>query len=203
MPQSPKQMRASDADRQRIADVLAEAFADGRLTIAEHSERTDAVWAAKTVGDLEPLIADLSPTGLPGGVAGPATRAVVPLGRPLQSVHVFSSGEQTGDWLVPAQINAFSLFGGSKFDMREAAFSSLDVTLQVNVIFGDVDVFVPAGVTVIDETVKLFGSVDLKGLGTPDPNAPVIRIRGFVLFGDVDVRGAAYRTFGQRIGLSR
>ena len=203
MPQSPKQMRASDADRQRIADVLAEAFADGRLTIQEHSERTDAVWAAKTVGDLEPLIADLSAAGLPGQVAGPTSRTVARVGEPLQLVQVFSSSEHTGDWLVPSQINAFSLFGSSKIDMRQAAFTSLDVELQVNDIFGSVELFVPAGVTVIDETIKLFGSVEVKGLGQPAPDAPVVRIKGFVLFGSVQVKGGEYRTFGQRIGLSR
>ena len=196
-------MRASDADRHRIADLLAEAFADGRLTIAEHSERTDAVWAAKTVGDLEPLIADLSPTGLPGGVAGSTTRAVVPAARPLQVMHVFSSGEQTGDWLVPSHINAFALFGHPTFDMREAAFVSMDVALQVNAIFSTVELYVPAGVTVIDETVKFLGDVHMKGLGQPDPNAPVVRIKGFVLFGEVEIRGSEYRTFRQRIGLAR
>jgi len=196
-------MRASDSDRQRIADVLAQAYSDGRLTLAEHSERTDAVWGAKTIGDLEPLVADLSATGLPTPVAVETSRVVAPAGQPLRVVSVFSGSDQAGDWLVPSQINAFVLFGGSKLDMRQAAFPSLDVELQVNVGFGGVDLWVPPGVAVIDETIKLFGGVEMKGMGQPTPGAPVIRLKGFVLFGGVQVRGGEYKTFGQRLGFSR
>ena len=52
-------IRASDADRDRIADILRDALAEGRLDAEEHSERIDAVYRAKTVGELEPLVRDL------------------------------------------------------------------------------------------------------------------------------------------------
>jgi uncharacterized membrane protein len=52
-------LRLSDSDRQQALDVLAEHFAQGRLTRDELDERSDAVWSAKTQGDLSPLFADL------------------------------------------------------------------------------------------------------------------------------------------------
>ena len=52
-------MRASDRDRAVIETVLADAFAEGRLTRAEYDERADAVLASRTLGDLVPLVADL------------------------------------------------------------------------------------------------------------------------------------------------
>lgn len=55
-------MRASDRDRAVIETVLADAFAEGRLTRAEYDERSDAVLASRTLGELVPLVADL-PTG--------------------------------------------------------------------------------------------------------------------------------------------
>jgi hypothetical protein len=55
-------LRASDADREVIHSVLAEAFADGRLDRAEYDERSTSVLAARTLGELPPVVADLVPT---------------------------------------------------------------------------------------------------------------------------------------------
>ena len=65
-------MRASDRDRAVIEAVLADAFAEGRLTRAEYDERADAALASRTLGDLVPLVADL-----PVAVSTPATPSVV------------------------------------------------------------------------------------------------------------------------------
>jgi hypothetical protein len=54
-------LRASDADREVIHGVLAEAFADGRLDRAEYDERSTSVLAVRTLGELPPLVADLVP----------------------------------------------------------------------------------------------------------------------------------------------
>src|SRR5690606_9232574 len=56
-------MRASDADRQRTADILKAALVEGRLTAEEYSTRLDQAMAARTYGDLQRLTADL-PTGV-------------------------------------------------------------------------------------------------------------------------------------------
>jgi hypothetical protein len=75
-------MRASDAERERAADVLKAALAEGRLDWDEHRERLDAVMRSRTYGDLHALIVDLpvgpgpfpphggAPNALPGGAAG-------------------------------------------------------------------------------------------------------------------------------------
>jgi hypothetical protein len=62
-------MLASDLDRDRIAGVLNEAFAEGRLTAAEHGERIQAAYAARAWTELAPLTADL-----PGPDDGPTER---------------------------------------------------------------------------------------------------------------------------------
>jgi len=54
-------LRASDADREVIHGVLAEAFADGRLDRTEYDERSTSVLAARTLGELPPIVADLVP----------------------------------------------------------------------------------------------------------------------------------------------
>ena len=54
-------LRASDADRDVVHGVLAEAFADGRLDREEYDERSAAVLGARTLGELPPLVSDLVP----------------------------------------------------------------------------------------------------------------------------------------------
>lgn len=58
MPGDPR-MRASDADRERVASLLREHHAEGRLTAEEFHERLDRAFAAKTLGELDELLADL------------------------------------------------------------------------------------------------------------------------------------------------
>lgn len=55
-------LRAADRDREALHQVLAEAYADGRLDREEHDERSAAVTAARTLGELPDLVADLVPT---------------------------------------------------------------------------------------------------------------------------------------------
>ncbi|MGV9411278.1 DUF1707 SHOCT-like domain-containing protein [Nocardia sp. NPDC003693] len=69
-------MRASDADREQIVDRLQAAMDEGRLTIYEYDARLKDVYAAKTYGELEPILADLpaqrnSRAGKLGGDAVP------------------------------------------------------------------------------------------------------------------------------------
>jgi hypothetical protein len=58
-------MRASDADRDRTVEALAAASAEGRLSLEEYSERSEAALVAPTLGDLASLTADLPAAGLP------------------------------------------------------------------------------------------------------------------------------------------
>lgn len=58
MPADPR-MRASDDDRDRAASMLREHHAAGRLTVEEFQERLDAAYQAKTLGEIDELMADL------------------------------------------------------------------------------------------------------------------------------------------------
>lgn len=70
-PRSPDHagLRASDADRDLIRGVLATAYADGRLDRTEFDERSEAVAAARTLGELPPVISDLVPERAPAARA--------------------------------------------------------------------------------------------------------------------------------------
>jgi hypothetical protein len=68
----PHAMLAGTADRERAIDVLKAGFAEGRLTQAEHDERVARAYAARTYGELAPLVADL-----PAGPLGDAMHHIV------------------------------------------------------------------------------------------------------------------------------
>ena len=58
MPGDPR-IRAADTDRDRAAALLREHHAAGRLTPGEFHERLDKAMDARTIGDIDELLADL------------------------------------------------------------------------------------------------------------------------------------------------
>jgi uncharacterized protein DUF1707 len=77
---SDQHIRVSDAERNSVAELLGQHYADGRLDQAEFDDRIGRTMAAKTRGDLAGLFDDLPETGPagagaagPGGPAGPVT----------------------------------------------------------------------------------------------------------------------------------
>jgi hypothetical protein len=61
MPQYQPHQRFTEADRDKIAGRLRDAFADGRLDQPEFSSRLDQLYSVQTYGELEPLVRDLPP----------------------------------------------------------------------------------------------------------------------------------------------
>ncbi|MBB6169944.1 putative membrane protein [Nocardiopsis mwathae] len=59
MSESAPEIRASDTDRDRVAKLLQEHFAQGRLDNEEFSARLERAYKARTVGELQPLTRDL------------------------------------------------------------------------------------------------------------------------------------------------
>jgi hypothetical protein len=114
MPGNPR-LRASDADRDRVAALLREHYAAGRLDADEFTERLGAIYAAKTMGDLDELMADLPAIDLyhlpdrsvthspPGEVARqPAGDTVVRTAAILTAVALYAvSGVVFGVWWIP------------------------------------------------------------------------------------------------------
>ncbi|HEY0573137.1 MAG TPA: DUF1707 domain-containing protein [Pseudonocardia sp.] len=55
------ELRAADVDRERVAERLSRAHAEGRIDLVEFDERVAAAYAARTYAELTPLTADLPP----------------------------------------------------------------------------------------------------------------------------------------------
>ncbi|REE99698.1 DUF1707 SHOCT-like domain-containing protein [Thermomonospora umbrina] len=188
----PAAMRASDADRDRIADRLREALAEGRLTPDEHSDRIDAVYRARTYAELAPIVADLPAEGDTSANGGVRLDKEPPLPEPRREsasvTAVFGGAERRGRWLVEAQTSVLSAFGGVDLDFRQAVLSAREVTLNITCVCGGVSLTVPPGVRVISSISAVFGGTSLPDDDPLDPDAPVIRLSGVAIFGGVDVK---------------
>lgn len=191
-------MRASDADRDRVADALREAYAEGRLDVEEHNERIDVAYQAKTLGELSPLLSDLpqrhthTATPVPG--ASSTTPAMPPDYAPGSKITaVFAEQTRGGRWLVPSQTTAAAIFGSVTIDLRDAVLTQREVVIYANAVFGSIEIKVPHGVVVRDEGTAVFGSrsgSDRNAAGDVPitPDSPVVVLRGTALFGEVSVK---------------
>ena len=214
----PWSLRASDADRDKYLTLVREAYAEGRLDAAEYEERMGAALSAKTYRDLYPVLIDLpiDPSRVPGPpmirpgppaageqerylpVAAPsANSARLPLGfAPENSVvSIFGSTSRRGAWVVPEQLQVFSVFGDVTLDLTGAILSGMNTELRCNAVLGSVKVVIPDALHVHVEGVGILGEFETKDKRkgadkrrTPAPTAPTIRLTGVALLGGVEVR---------------
>src|SRR5690348_3537011 len=99
----PSQLRISDEDRHKIAEVLRKAAGEGRIDLEELDERLELAYAAKTYADLVPITADLPVAGVEHAVA-PAPRPqapMVPATRHESSFSIMGDCTRKGVWQVP------------------------------------------------------------------------------------------------------
>ena len=189
----PRNLRASDADRERVANVLREAAGDGRLTMDELDERLDAVYAAKTYAELEPITHDLPDAGTEQAPAPSSAARRDPArfgGTPTSSgaVAILGGFTRKGDWVVPKEFTAFMLMGGGEIDLRDARFTEREVTIHIVAILGGCEVIVPEDATVYVTGIGILGAFEHTDAGPGSPDGPVITINGVALLGGVDVK---------------
>ena len=174
------ELRAADADRDAAAAVLGGALATGRLTSAEHAERLDAVYAAKTMGDLVPLTRDLP-------ADGEADLTAVDVGRAEVAAR-FSKVIRSGRWVAGRRTRLTVRFGALIVNLTEAVLPGREITLEVNAFCGKLIVVVPSGAHVIDEGGALFAKRAVYGRRhEEEADGPVIRIVGDARFSKVAV----------------
>lgn len=197
--------RASDAERERVAEVLREAVAEGRLDMDEFDERLDRAYRARTHGELQPLLRDLpqhtasvapaprsgdSPTrgGWAGRIGGSPTAR--------RAIGLLGGFVRRGPWTVPARFPAFAFWGGGQIDLRDARFAEREVVIRCTAIMGGIQVIAPLGAEVEVRGIGIMGGFDQTASGEGEPGAPRIVVTGFALWGGVGTerkRGTADR----------
>jgi hypothetical protein len=189
-------MRVSNDDREKVAQVLHNAMAEGRLTVTELEERLDKVYEAKTFGDLEPLVRDL-PVGQQSRSLAVPTQATSPVpsnriggrGTSTGAVAIMSGSIRKGVWTVPPTFTSFALMGGIQLDLTDARFEDAETTIQCFAFMGGIEVFVPDDIAIQVNGSGFMGAFDDKiGNQSPRPGAPVVKITGLAVWGGVEVK---------------
>jgi hypothetical protein len=170
----PHELRASDEDRERFAQVLQDACADGRITLDELEERLAVLYSARTLGELASLTTDLLPADQQ------------PLNLDGGSVSAFFKKEQRGGrWVVPAELDVTAMFGTTKLDFRDAILQNRRIVINATLVFGGLEIHVPEGLEVI--RVAKGKTVQLTKQPT-DAGSPVVEVRTTNFAGDVKVK---------------
>ncbi|WP_078556630.1 DUF1707 domain-containing protein [Streptomyces sp. PCS3-D2] len=194
------ELRASDADRDRVVERLRDAVAEGRLDMEEFEERLEAAYKSRTYAELEPLTADLpavagqaAPAPVPSASA-PAAGAPWPgriggTGSSALAVAVMSGFQRKGRWTVPPRFDAVAFWGGGELDLREADFAQREVVINCVAVMGGIEITVPPGVDVDVRGFGFMGAFDQRDSpGPTHPGAPRVVVTGFAFWGGVEVK---------------
>ncbi|WNI34205.1 DUF1707 domain-containing protein [Streptomyces sp. ITFR-6] len=204
-------MRASDAERERIAEILREAVAEGRLEMEEFEQRLDAAYKARTHGELEPIVRDLPAVGAavaPVAAGQPRTGSMARwpdrVGKPATSGGAFAfwgGFRRRGNWTVGRKFTAFAMWGGGEIDLREANFEDREVVIRCFAIMGGMQVTVPPDLNVEVRGIGVMGGFgeNTKDEGVPAPDSPRVRVTGFALMGGVGVERKRSKAEKQRL----
>ncbi|MEJ7651398.1 MAG: DUF1707 domain-containing protein [Nakamurella sp.] len=192
-----RQVRISDADRERAAQLLQQALTEGRISIAELDERMQQLYEARFANDLEAPFVDLpsSPvaalapfTGPVGGVLAGAPTASDP-----GDVVTLSTGWATlkrdGRWVVPARLSVEVSAGSMVLDCTQAQIPHRVVSIGVSVRSGSFKLILGPGMTADINGISLkSGTARSKVDAVPDQMQPHFVLSGTVGSGSLIVR---------------
>jgi len=173
-------LRASHADRDRVVEVLRTAAGDGRLTADDLDQRLEAALTARTLAELEPLVADL------------ATADVAHAEDLVRIQCASGSAKRDGPWVVPRRLEIDVGSGSVRLDFREAVIAGPELRINARVASGSLKLVTRPGIVVnADDVMVNSGSV--KVVPPSAPGAPVqlwVKVSGSVGSGSVSARPA-------------
>jgi hypothetical protein len=191
-PPSSPALRASDADRDRVIELLRAAVADGRLDTVEFDERLDAALAARTIDALAPLTADLIaapgsnvalPPPLAGTSAGPAPELVTINGR-------HGTVRRDGRWTLPRRLALSTVWCDVLLDLTRAVRSGPELVIDLRVRGGNVELVLAPGMVVDanELTVRHTRLAISRDAGDNTPETLHVRLTGRMRHGRIDTR---------------
>jgi DUF1707 SHOCT-like domain len=189
-PDSLPELRASDADREQVVEVLRRAASDGQLTVDELEERVPSAYAARTRKELEHLTADLSTEPLHEAAPSPSGGLEMHEGHggTRWVVSIMGGHGKRGRWRLGPRCTVLNIMGGSDVDLNDAELSGPRTQLNMYSIMGGGEIRVPHGVDVQVSNFALMGGNDVKlGDEVAPPGAPTIHIRLVSIMGGSDV----------------
>jgi hypothetical protein len=170
----PAGMRASDADRDRVVDLLRTAAADGRLTPEELGQRAAAAYSARTFGELAMLTADLAD-------------------RPEDVIRIGQRGgsvRRAGRWVVPRRLELRTSWCDVMLDFTGAVIGHDTLRIDLNMRGGSLVLLARTGMIVTADALAVrYGDVDISPSAGPGvPVALRVQLAGRMRYGWVEAR---------------
>lgn len=181
-------MRVSDADRTAVRAILERAVGEGMLTLDEFTERLDAVLAARTRGELDPVLRDLPMSSPPP--------------QPVELKGWMTSLTRRGQWTVPSRIELRTRMCDTTLDLTAATVRSRLVEVVIDDYCSTTTIILPDQATAdVNGVETVAGSATLKVSAAPPSPSLHLVVRGRIRMGSVTVRhpfGAALRRLRSR-----
>ncbi len=172
-------VRASETERERVAEVLQQAYVEGRLDLALLHERLDALWQAATHDDLTALARDVTPPSAPE-----------PAPMELRAGHN-ARVRKEGRWPVPQRIRAVAEKDGRiHLDFTQAHCPHREVVVETACVSnGPITLVVPRGWAVHTDAIAIRGNGKVVNDTTypADPAATTLRLSGIADRGRIKV----------------
>ncbi|MEV4258697.1 DUF1707 domain-containing protein [Spirillospora sp. NPDC049652] len=184
-------LRASDADRDRVIDLLRAAVADGRLDPAEFDERLTAALTARTVEALTPLTTDLLASSgggplLPPFGGAPSEPAVEVL--TLRERH--GSVRREGRWTLPRRLVLRTAWSDVLLDLTGAVRVAPELVIELKVSGGAIVLLLAPGMVVDANGLSARHSVlaITRDAGDDAPETLRVRVVGRLRHGHLETR---------------
>ena len=177
--------------REQVIARLSECYATEVFDLDELERRLDLAHGAKTIAELDALIADLAPLPAATALVPVATVAIDDPRRELSKRQrvIFGNLERRGRWSVPRQLDLRVLFGNAELDLREASLAPGITRIEIGVKFGSLELILPPQLAIDVDVSSVLGSVEERHRVPPDddPSRPLVRITGTVWFGNLSI----------------
>ena len=180
--------------REQVIARLSECYASDVLDVDELDRRLDLAHGARTVAELDALLADLAaPTEsvTRGALVVAGSRAI---DDPNRVDHkklrvVMSSIERKSRWLVPRHLDVRVFWGSAELDFRDASIGPGTTTLDVRVTMASLELILPPWLAIDCDVSSFMGSVEERHrvASEPDPAAPLLRVGGTVRLGSLEI----------------
>ena len=182
----------TDADRERVATVLSNRFAEDVISLDEFEQRVAAVYHATTRAELDALVADL---GAAPGLHTPATAIATVDEVPGHDRRfaVLASLTHHSMAMMPRRLDVSAVRGNVELDLRDATFGAGESELHLRAVLGNITVTLPAGAVVEQRASSVLGSIECQpsSARVRRSHVPVVRVTGHAVLGAVEIRFAA------------
>ncbi len=171
---NPATARVSDGDRDRVVELVQQAYADGRLDQEELERRLERALTSVSLQELDLVTADL-----------PHHDEVVK----LQSIG--GGLKRSGDWNVPRRLHIESAYGRVRLDLSRAVIRHTQVDIALYLAYGHATIIVPAGASANTDGVQsAWGRVSCKAPGRRRPGELHVQVTGELPYGRLLIRPA-------------